>query len=356
MPWTLTGAELPKKTLSAMMARGRLPHALLFTGPAGGGKFTMALDLAKAVNCLSPFPDGSPCGICVSCAKTRNLTHPDLSLVFPKGKAARIPIDDIRNLREYLAFKPYEGKTKVAIVRGAERFSEESGGALLKTLEEPTPDTLLVLTANSAGNVMTTLVSRCLSMRIPPLSREEILKALKYEKDLEGDKAELAAGLSGGALGAALGMDEDMAWFVWTRIENVFKKQRGLPRLTAAMKLSAAFAEELEKLKAVKDDPDYVRANEFLDLFCASLRLWFRDAAVIASLGPKNFAPDGGENDLRRFIEGPAPSEVQIRFSRSVSPKRLNDWDKAVSRLSDSVSRYINADLVFRNFWLSVLD
>jgi hypothetical protein len=296
-----------------------------------------------AVNCESPDSDGSPCGKCLSCGKIRRGNHPDLTLLSPKGRSARIPIDDIRMVRDYLMFKPYEGKVKVAIIKDADRLSEESGGALLKTLEEPSGSTLIVLTAVAASAVMGTLVSRCLTIPIPPLPRAEIYKAIVERKYLKSPKAELIAGLSGGALGAALLMDEEKAWFFWEKIDELFSTPKGPRRFSAGLKFSELLYAEYDNLKKVKDDPDATAAADYLELFCRTVRLWFRDSAVLASAGDKI------------LLDGPPPSLGQVKFAKRLPLRRIHHYEEAIRRLSDDISRFIRADLVFENFWRTVL-
>jgi hypothetical protein len=246
-------------------------------------------------------------------------------------------------VRDYLTFKPYEGKVKTAVIRDADRLSEDSGGALLKTLEEPSQNTLIILTAVSSSSVMGTLVSRCLTIPIPPLPREDILWELVKRRRLKSPKAELVAGLSGGALGAALAMDEDRAWSFWERLDSLFSAPKGPRRYAAALRLSEGVLEEYDKLKKLKDDPDGFAAADYLDLFCQSARLWFRDCAILASLGDD------------KFLDGPAPSPAQTSFSKRFPLRSLNRYEEAVRRLSDDISRFIRADLVFENFFRDVI-
>jgi DNA polymerase-3 subunit delta' len=242
-----------------------------------------------------------------------------------------------------LAFKPYEGKIKTAVVREADRLSEDSGGALLKTLEEPSENTLIILTAVSSSAVMGTLVSRCLTIPIPPLTRGEILREVIKRRGLKSPKAELVAGLAGGALGAALEMDEERAWSFWGNLDSLFAVVKGPRRHIAALKLAEQITGEYDKLKKLKDDPDGFAAHDYLELFCQSARLWFRDCAVLASVGDK------------AFLDGPDPSPAQTLFSKRLPLKRLNHYEEAVRRLSDDISRFIRADLVFENFFRDVL-
>ena len=170
----LVGHDRTVKLIRAMLDSDRLPHALLITGPAGVGKHTLALGLAQAANCLADLPD-RPCGRCKACAKIERRTHPDVSAIEPEGRLRVIKIESIRELRKQIAFRPYEWRTKVFIVREADRMqvqSDSAANALLKTLEEPPPSSLLILTAPKESDLLTTIVSRCLRLKLAPLPLE----------------------------------------------------------------------------------------------------------------------------------------------------------------------------------------
>jgi DNA polymerase-3 subunit delta' len=329
MPWNLAGAESVTGTLAAMVCGGRLPHALLFTGPRGCGKNTLARDLAAAINCASPQADGAPCGLCLSCAKIAKNIHPDLKTTVPSGRSRQIKMEDIQTLRGEMAFRPYEGRTKVFIIRQADRLTGDSGNALLKTLEEPPPDSLLILTSASEAEIMPTILSRCLRLRIPPLPQAIILAALAEQRGLRGEPARLLAALSAGALGPALALDADKTQADWNIINGIM----GAP--TAPARLDKAW-QWVKVLATAENEEDVPGALNLL-------RLWWRETARLTALGPQ-------------FLEGPPPTPAQTTWAARLTPASLQALTRAQNRLEDSLSRFVKLELAFENYWLKVLN
>ncbi len=191
--------------LRAALANNRLHHAYLFTGPEGVGKRTTALALALALHCLEK--DGDYCGHCVECARIIDRNHPDVRMVELLAGKKEISIQQIRELEKELRYHAYSGRRKVAIIDPATSLNTASQNALLKTLEEPPENSLLILIAASAGALLPTLRSRCLCLSFGPLPRELIARFLVLEKGMQPADAEILAALSLGSLGAAVEMD-----------------------------------------------------------------------------------------------------------------------------------------------------
>ena len=174
-------------------------HAYLLTGIDHIGKSTLARFLAQTLNCVdSP----RPCGRCRSCELIVAGKHPDLHLVAPEGNTLKI--DQVRALQHDLALTPMEGRYRVAIVEGMDRATPEASNALLKTLEEPPPHVVMILIAPEAESLLPTIVSRCQLIALRPLSLEAVRAALIERWQVDGERAETLAHLSGGRLGWAV--------------------------------------------------------------------------------------------------------------------------------------------------------
>ncbi len=199
------GQQKQLEVLRAALGNNRLHHAYLFTGPEGVGKRTTALALALALNCMEN--NGDFCGVCVECARVSDRNHPDVRMVELLAGKKEISIQQIRDLEKELRYHAFSGGRKIAIIDPATALNAASQNALLKTLEEPPENALMILIAPSAGALLPTLRSRCLRVSFGPLPRELIARFLVLEKGMKPGDAEVLAALSSGSLGAALEMD-----------------------------------------------------------------------------------------------------------------------------------------------------
>lgn len=162
-PWQTGHWEL----LRARAREHRLAHGLLFAGPAGTGKTDFASTLAGSLLCKQPSDAGFACGSCSACQLIQAGTHPDLLNVSPPEDKTQILIDQVRELCRGLALKSHAGGHKVAIVSPAEQMNTSAANSLLKTLEEPTDNTLLILITDQPTRLPATIRSRCQQIRFP---------------------------------------------------------------------------------------------------------------------------------------------------------------------------------------------
>ena len=203
MPFSeVIGQERAIAVLRRSISLGRVAHAYLFTGIEGCGKKKSALAFVQAVFCGKE----EACGVCPSCRKLANGRHPDLHLLEPDG--AFIKIDQVRELQKELSYRPFEAPKKACIIDGADKLNLSSGNALLKTLEEPPGEALMILIAPEPSAVLQTILSRCQSLAFQPLAAE-LIEARLLRDQFPADAARVAATLAGGSLGKAMTIAAD---------------------------------------------------------------------------------------------------------------------------------------------------
>jgi DNA polymerase-3 subunit delta' len=197
----IIGHQRQMEILWSAMSNGRLHHAYLFLGSEGVGKRMIAIALAKAIHCVEWNQDY--CSRCVECVRITNGNHPDVRLIEPLPDKKEIGIQQIRELQRELNYRSFSGKGKIAIIDPAILMNLSAQNALLKTLEEPPVDSLIVLIATNAGALLPTLRSRCLWLSFAPLSSARVTAFLESQYGLQADEAKLLAAMSMGSIGAA---------------------------------------------------------------------------------------------------------------------------------------------------------
>jgi DNA polymerase-3 subunit delta' len=246
----IIGQNKQLEILRLAVARNRLHHAYLFTGPEGVGKRTSALALAMALHCAEKNQDF--CGHCAECARIMARNHPDVRVIEPLAGKKEIIIQQIRELEKELRYRSFSGGRKIALIDPATLMNPASQNALLKTLEEPPEGSLLILIGASAGALLPTLRSRCLRLSFGPLAAETIARFLVSEKGMQPSEAQVLAALSMGSLGAALEMDGQELRErrrVWNGMLSALKAGDYRGALEAAEALAASREEALKFLE-----------------------------------------------------------------------------------------------------------
>ncbi len=273
-----------KKILRLALQRGRVPNSLLFCGPEGVGKRSLAFALAKAINCQRQQDDA--CGECPACRAISAGRFPDVQEIQPDGQF--IKVEHVREMRQIAYLRPMSGKKRVFIISEAEKLNDESANTLLKILEEPPFFSQFILITPNPHLILPTIRSRCQTLHFVPVGKEEIVRALE-EKGCPGDRARIISLYVRGNFGEALGLDWEEVRSkrreVWALFLSFLKNegpalflrsygfaQRNLIRedLEMTLEIMASFCRDLILVKEKGDpvlllNPDYaedIRALE----------------------------------------------------------------------------------------------
>ncbi|HUI65068.1 MAG TPA: DNA polymerase III subunit delta' [Bacteroidota bacterium] len=357
MSWPhVIGQQRIKEALLSARRSGRLPHALLFYGAEGVGKDATALELARVIRCERGQDEA--CRVCSSCLRLDSLQHPDVQFVIALPRSpqereddeplAKLSEADVRAVQEELARKaanPYyrieiakanvikinsirairressmsttDNRRRVVIISGADAMNDAAANTLLKTLEEPPGDTMLILTTAHRDALLPTILSRCQSFRFDLLADEEIRGALIERDGADPARAELAARLANGSYTRAQELLDD---------EVMQQRARALDFIRGALgNRTIDLIEQIEGFAELKDRDAQVR---FLNL----VMVFLRDAMVLSHGG--SVVNVDQIADLRSFVE---------KFPGADMPRALLDVEKSISL----VERYTYIKLVF---------
>ncbi|MCX7984761.1 MAG: DNA polymerase III subunit delta' [Bacteroidetes bacterium] len=351
MAWnSIIGQERVKRLLIKTLEQRTIAHAYLFYGPKGIGKSALALEFAKALLCEAQSNDA--CGSCKSCKQFETLQHPDVHLVFPLPignneksgddpyerltdeqlstireqlrlkarnyyhtieipKANFIKINSIRELKKQTALARIQSRFKVFVIFEAEKMNTEAANSLLKTLEEPLPNTVLLLTTNDRDQILTTIISRCQQVQCMPLSEDEIIKALIERDGCSESHARSAARLSNGSY-----------WQAQRIIANDIE-----PYQTEVINfLGYAVTRQWRELIAIVDEL-VTREKYDIRQWLQLLQLWLREAMVLRETKIDNYSFFHAER-CKRFLE---------RYPNARLNEAITAIDRAIAHLDKNV-------------------
>lgn len=316
----IIGHDWAVQLLGNAVARGRVGHAYLITGPAQIGKMALARTLAKALNCTAEDRP-RPCGECRSCTLIAADRYPDVRVVRPEVSERGIPsikIEQIRRLQQDLNLSAYEGRYKVALLKQFDTANANAANAFLKTLEEPPGHVILILTAIDSESILPTIASRCRTLALRPIPAGMIEEALMTRWRAKPEEATLLAHLADGRLGWAVEALQDKTR-LQSRAEHLDLLYRALQgNLVSRFSLAETLARKSETLP------------EMLQTWLS----WWRDLALLAfdrraqervsnidQTGP--LIACAGQWPRRRVLAGLAQTERGLRYLRQNANTRL---------------------------------
>ena len=322
-----------------MLRQGRVPGALLFAGEEGLGKKSFALELARALNCRDRR-GVEGCGVCPACLRTGKFQYPaadereehkkiiwsehrDVGLVRPYNR--NILVDAVRDLERESNFRPVEGAARFFLVEHAESLNESASNALLKTLEEASPTTHIILITSRPSSLLPTIRSRCQTVRFAPLAAEELESFLVKQGKRAGEEARLAAQLASGRPGIALGLNLD-----------TYRARRDA-MFGVVEALASGGGDRVRLLRAAEEMGDAKNKDEYEPRLDA-LEILVRDLWLLALGGHGALV----NQDLRERL---------ARLAEGVRPARAAGWltriEELRGRLAVNINRRAATDALF---------
>ncbi len=316
--------------LAHAVARRRVPQTLLFAGPEGVGKHTMAVALAQALNCTAAT-DGVACGTCRNCERIAKGQFSDVIEV-DNGDTASISIKAVRDrVLALVGYRPFEGQRRVFIIDPADALGLPAQDALLKTLEEPPPSAVLILISSYPDSLRPTVLSRCRRVRFGALTEAEVAEVLREVEGMDPASARARAALAGGSVSHALALDGGV-------LDD--DRAAALDLLQAAA--SAPLAARLKVASAVTKHGTKRREREALGMRLAHVSSLLRDLSLLTSESADQgdrtepLANAEREDDLRAVARAFPPDRLitafdvvaraQTALDRNASPKIVADW------------------------------
>jgi DNA polymerase III subunit delta' len=346
---SLVGNEQIKLHLKRILQTQAIGSSLLFAGPDGVGKMLFAKALAAEL--------------------LKAEKHPDLHIYSPEGKVGFHSIDSMRQLSEEVYLAPFSGQWKVFIIQEAERMQPYSANALLKTIEEPATDTLILLISSTPEALLPTIFSRCQTIYFQPISENEILKVIQEKHGLEGPQAKKTAIMAKGSIGNALSLLQEGGHELRDLIIQILAKGK----MHSYQELNTAAAQIADKVNKMKEQVENSSREELpqvakenltavqLQAFekeiegVAAMRMmsnaqalfevilgWFRDLHLLNLNG-----------DRRYLIHPDFEEELEQRLQRGgLLP--LETFEKAIAQAALSLERSTSLNLCLETLFLQI--
>ena len=317
----IIGQEHIKEHLLHAMEQNKVSHAYLLQGELGAGKEFIAKAFAAALQCERGTANA--CGQCRSCKQIESRNHPDVIWVTHE-KPNTIGVEDIRTqLNQDIEIKPYYGPKKIYIISECEKMTVQAQNALLKTLEEPPSYGLIILLSTNAEALLSTILSRCVVLRMRPVEDSKIEEYLMNKLQIPDYKARVCAAFARGNMGKAKALAESEDF------EHIKEEAVSLLKYIQDMEIS-------EIIAAIKKINDYkFDISNYLDI----IMVWFRDILLFKATKDPN---------ALIFSEEIGPiKKIADRSSYEGIEMILESLEKAQNRLSANVNFELTMELLF---------
>ena len=329
--WNAVGHDRAVAALQRGLDSDRVSHSFLIAGPPQVGKTTLALDIARAVNCES---DERPCSECGQCRRISSGIHPDVRIVgLEKARSGRlrtlIGIEQVRDVQREISLLPFEGQYRVIIFENAELLSEEAANSLLKTLEEPPERVLIVLVATDTRALLPTIVSRCRLVQLRPVPAAAITDLLVDRKGVSADRAREIAGIASGRAGWAVQAADDPD--LLKRVSDTLDEIETVVRnpLTERFDYAAGLADRFPR--------DRRSVYSELELWLS----WWRDVLLVGQEKPE-------------LVSNVARIESLTQAAKNLPPSSVTNAIKTVMRTTFLLERNVSPRLALEGMMLKL--
>ncbi|MGH2506472.1 MAG: ATP-binding protein [Ktedonobacteraceae bacterium] len=329
--WDIVGHEHAINTLRRAITSQRVRHAYLLAGPEHIGKTLLARRFAQTLLCtgtpdLAPsLAPPNPCHTCLSCRKVLHFNHPDVHYIARPPDRQFILIEQVRALQSDSARKTMEGRRNIFIIEGMHEMNLQAANCLLKTLEEPEPDVVLVLTVPNPSGLLPTILSRVQQVPLHLLTTTQIRQALQERWQIAAEDAALISALAAGRMGWAVRAVEDE--------DLLTERQSQLAMLTRLPSLGKIQRFELAQKLSTEGD----KIQSMLELWL----LWWRDLIFTA-----HSCPDLVVNvDMRALLQ---------KHAAKISPTESQRMIRTILRTLEVLDQNVNARMALEVLMLDL--